>query len=316
MTMSESALTEIAVTAASFRLNESLRQRAVERLAPHKVVFASDDDTATKERLIAFLRGKAAVIAGRETFDESVLTCLPELRVISKYGVGLDNVDLAAAERFGLEVLSSPGVNAFAVAEHTLGVALALFRNIAANDRLLHTKTWRKNGGRQLRGATVAIVGLGAVGCELAKLLRAFEVELLCVDILDKHDAAAALGGRQVSLAQALELSDLVTLHVPLTDATRHLLGSTHISMMKKGAFLINTSRGEVVDEAALKAALKSGHLAGAGLDVFMGEPQVDWDLVGLSQVVGTPHTAGNSDAAVAAMGSAAIENLRSFFNI
>jgi D-3-phosphoglycerate dehydrogenase len=307
---------EVAVTASTFCQTESLRVQVVDRLAPCNVVFAKDVDISSEESLIAFLRGKSAVIVGREKFSEDVFKRLPDLKVISKYGVGLDNIDLDAASRAGVKVLSSPGVNAFAVAEHTLGLALALFRNIAVNNQLLHDKIWRKNGGRQLRGATVAIIGLGAVGCEVAKLLRMFEVRLLCVDVLDKKSSAAALGAKQVSLDEALGCADLVTLHVPLNESTRTLINASRLSQMRVGTFLINTSRGEVVDEAALKRALEAGHLAGAGLDVFMGEPHVDWELAAGPRVVGTPHTAGNSDAAVAAMGRAAIENLRSFLSI
>lgn len=278
-------------------------------MSGHRVVFW---DPA--QDLAVFLTGKDAALIGRETIDDALLAKLPQLRAVSVYGVGFDNIDDAACATRGVALLVAPGVNAAAVAEHTIGLMLAVLRNIARNDRYLHDGIWNKDGGRMLTGKTVGIIGCGAVGSRVGALLRAFSCPLVLNDIADKADLAAEWGACRMSLQETVQSADIITVHVPLTRLTRSLFDDALISLMKPGAVLINTSRGPVVSIPALKKALKSGQLAGAGLDVFESEPIVDKDLFALPGLVGTPHTAGNALEAVEAMTDAAALKLRDYF--
>jgi len=306
-------LVDVAVTSSTFCRTPDLRAFAIRILHGNTVRFADGDLPGSS--LAEFLANADAAIVGREVITADLLARCPKLKVISKYGVGLDNLDLSACDAAGVAVLSAPGVNARAVAEHALGFAISLFRNLTANDRLLQAGVWRKDGGRQLFGSNVGLIGFGATAVEFARLLRPFEVDLQVVDIRDRASAAASFGGRQADLDTVLTSVDLLSLHVPLTEATRNLLNRERFARMKPGSFLINTSRGEVVDPAALREVLQSGHLAGAALDVFLSEPINDSLLTSLPSFVGTPHTAGNAREAVAAMGQAAVGNLRTFLD-
>lgn len=250
-------------------------------------------------------------IVGREAVDSTVLSGAKKLEIISKYGVGLDNVDVSACSAHGgVRLVHRPGVNAQAVAEHTVGLMLGLSRKICEGSRHLFEGRWIKNGGVSLSGKTLGIIGYGHVGSALALLARSFNCQILAYDIIDKKSDLARVGGLPVGLKKLLSSSDFVSVHVPLTDKTRHLIGQEEFDLMKSTSFFINTSRGEVVDEAALKRALKAGEIGGAALDVFSVEPFDDMELLSLPNFIGTPHTAGNSKEAVWAMGSAAVEEL------
>jgi D-3-phosphoglycerate dehydrogenase len=189
---------------------------------------------------------------------------------------------------------------------------LALCRNIAKGDRLLHRGLWVKDGGRQLTGKTVGIIGCGHIGTEVGKILKAFQCPLQLCDIIDLTQKAEQLSAKVVTLDQLLQESDFISLHVPLTPETLNLIGEAQLQLMKPTSYLINTSRGKVVDQHALKIALISGQIAGAGLDVFSKEPLVDPELYQLENLVLTPHSAGNSAEAVLAMGEAAIRGIQS----
>jgi D-3-phosphoglycerate dehydrogenase len=310
----------IAVTSVSFCRNDELRRRAEATLGTtglgHDVRFVGAPDghtTLAGPALLAALDGADAAIIGREAITDDLLAQRPQLRAIALYGVGYDNVDLAACQRHGVAFLHAAGVNAQAVAEHTAGLMLAALRQIAANDRLLKAGTWRKAGGHQLSGRTVAVVGCGHCGSAVARLLKAFGCPLLLVDVVPKPDLARATGGREISFADALPLADVITLHVPLTPATRHMINAETLSRMRPGSVLVNTSRGAVIDEQALRLALANGPLGHAALDVFESEPMLDQTLVGLANVVATPHTAGNAREAVLAMGQAALDKLAAY---
>ncbi len=303
----------IAVTSATICARPELRARVEGLLAPkHRIRFATFTKPG-REDLRAFLAGADGALIGREVIDEPLLAGLPDLRAVSVYGVGFDNVDAAACAKRGVALLVAPGVNADAVAEHTLGLMLAVLRNIARNDRLLHEGVWNKDGGRTLQGKTVAILGCGAVGSRVGRLLKAFSCHIVLNDILAKAELAAELGGCELGIEAALQIADIVTVHVPLTAVTRGLFDEKAFGQMKPGAVLVNTSRGPVVRLAALKKALKTGQVAGAGLDVFENEPILDAELFAHPGVVGTPHTAGNAREAVEAMTDAAAAKLRDY---
>lgn len=260
--------------------------------------------------LSEIIEGCSYWIVGREPVNSRLLSSAKNLEIVSKYGVGLDNVDIAACDAHGVKLVHRPGVNAQAVAEHALGLMLGLARKICEGSRHLFEGRWLKNGGVSLSGKTIGIIGYGHVGSALAPLVRSFGCQILAHDILDKSEQLSTLGGQSVSLKELLTLSDFISVHVPLTQKTLGLIGRAEFELMKPTSFFINTSRGEVVDESALKWALKSGEIGGAALDVFSEEPFADHELLSLANFIGTPHTAGNSKEAVWAMGQAAVEEL------
>ena len=299
---------KIAVTSRSFSKNPILRAELLHRYPD--VTFNDDGRSLRGESLIDFLRGHDAAITALETLDASVFASLPELKIISKYGVGLDMIDREALQRHGVRLAWSSGVNKRSVAELVIAAAIQLLHRAAAANVEVRDGKWRQVVGRQLTGKTVGIIGCGHIGKDLAILLRAFDCRVLANDILDFPDFYRAHSVGAVSLDDLLRESDVVTLHVPLDDSTHNLLSSKKLSKMKHGAVLINMARGGVMDEAAVKEMLLDGRLAGAAFDVFAEEPPNDRQLLALPNVLATPHIGGSTEEAILAMGRAAIEGL------
>ncbi len=306
---------KIGVTSVSLCKSAALRAKAATILAGHEVKYIALPRSAAADELVSFLFDCDAALIGREVITADILAKLPRLKAISVYGVGFDNVDAGACGARGVALLVTHGVNADAVAEHTLGLILASMRNIARNHLLLAAGTWNKDGGRTLGGKVLAVVGCGAVGSRVGRLGNAFGCSVRVVDLVDKTQIANEIGAVQVSLEVALGSADILSMHVPLTAATDGMVNERFLAQMKPGSHLINTSRGRVVRLSALKKALESGHLAGAGLDVFESEPILDLELFALPGLVGTPHTAGNAVEAAMAMGVAALDQLRRYFD-
>ncbi len=298
----------VAVAALSFLRNDTLRAELAARY-PH-VTFGDATAPLAGESLIALLRGHDRAIVGLERVDGRLLDQLPELRVISKYGVGLDGIDVEAVARRGIKLGWTGGVNRRSVAELTLAFAIALFHRLPECDVAMRQGRWHKLVGRQLTGKVVGIVGCGFVGQELVRLLAPFDCRVLAHDIRDYSQFYAAHRVTPVGLHELLRSSDVVTLHVPLDASTSGMIGAAQIALMPRGSFLINTARGGLVDETALATALESGHLAGGACDVFQGEPDVNPRLAGLPTFLGTPHIGGSAYEAQLAMGRAAIEGL------
>jgi phosphoglycerate dehydrogenase-like enzyme len=261
---------------------------------------------------VSFLRGHDRAIIGLECIDESVLSQLPDLKIISKYGVGLDGIDLAAVARHGVTFAWTGGVNRRSVAELTLAFAIALVHRVPETSVALRAGEFQKLAGRQLTGRAVGIIGCGFVGKDLVGLLAPFGCRVLAHDILDFPEFYAANGVQPVSLDRLLAESEIVTLHVPLGASTRGMIGAAQLARMQKGGFLINAARGGLVDEQALIEALTSGHLAGAAFDVFLMEPEANPALLALPTFLGTPHIGGSTAEAQMAMGRAAIAGLES----
>jgi D-3-phosphoglycerate dehydrogenase len=229
------------------------------------------------------------MIIGTVKLTRPMLTQAKRLRAIVKYGVGLDNIDLDAAKELGIQVANLPGVNAQAVAELALGLMFCLARKIAWVDHSLRSGKWEGLIGSNVSGKTLGIVGTGSIGCALAHMVSGLEMTILGYDISPSPKFTAA-GGQYVDLDELLSRSDFVSLHLTLTSQTAHFMDQDRLNRMKPGAFLINTSRGGLVIEAALKEALLTGHLGGAGLDVFETEPPSLGELAKLDQTVFTPH--------------------------
>lgn len=249
-------------------------------------------------------------IAGLDEIDASVIERSNRLRVIARYGVGIDNVDLEAATYKGIIVTNTPGANSVAVAELAIGLILALARLICLANQAIRSGEWPRYNGTGLRGNTAGLIGLGSIGREVAVRLQAFGCRVLAADPFLSPEQASSSGASLVPLSRLLEESDFVSLHAPLLESTVNMVDKAFLNTMKPGAFLINTARGELVDEAALLEALESGRLRGAALDCFRQEPpSMDHPLLKLPQVILTPHSGSHTDDAVNQMGRMAVES-------
>lgn len=255
------------------------------------------------------LEGVVGLIAGTERFDRALLAQAGSLRVISRCGVGLDNIDLIAAAELGIVVRSVASAHVQAVAELTLAGILAVLRQLAQGDRAVRAGAWNRPMGVLLAGKTVGIVGLGRIGKALVSLLEPFSVSVLATDPIEDPLFAAAHGVQYRALSDLLAASDIVTLHVPYAEAVHHLLDRDRLAAMKRGAVLVNTARGGLVDESALAVALTDGHLAGAYLDVFEREPY-SGPLAACETAVLTPHLGTYAVETRTAMELEAVENL------
>ena len=263
------------------------------------------------------IRNAEVLVPLHEFVDEALLEHAPRLRAVSRFGVGYDRVDVEACTRREIYVTYTPGVLSHAVAELTLALMLCLSRRMIEADRYVRTK-WAMDRrttiplGNDLQGKTLGIIGLGRIGIEVARRAKAFNMQVIYYDKMRRLEAEENLGVKYVSLKHLLETSDFVSLHVPLTPETRHLIGERELKMMRKTAYLINTSRGAVVDEKALCRALREGWIAGAGLDVFYEEPvPLDNPLLKMENVVLTPHMATHTIETRQLMVAAVTEDIR-----
>jgi len=247
----------------------------------------------------------ALIVRSAVKVDAHVLEPATRLRVIGRAGVGVDNIDLEAATKKGIAVMNTPGANAVAVAEHTLGLMLAMARHLTRADSLMRAGKWEKKSlqGTELRGKTLGVVGLGRVGLEVAKRARAFHMTVVAHDPFVSTSVARDLEIRMATLDEIYATADYVTLHVGLTPQTAKMINSDTIRKMKRGVRLVNCARGELVDEAALAQALQSGVVAAAALDVFEHEPPKGSPLIGLENVVLSPHIGGSTHEAQEAVG-------------
>jgi D-3-phosphoglycerate dehydrogenase len=268
----------------------------------------------TSDELIDFLKGCNAAIVGLDKIHKELLCQLPEMRVVSKYGVGLDNINLADCRSMNVEVLHTPGVNKRSVAELTLGYMLSLLRNISVTSTKLKQNIWDKDGGSQLTGKTVGIIGVGNIGKDLVSLFKPFNCRILVNDIIQQDAYYRDNNLTEVDKTSIFKEADIITIHTPLTSETANLISRNSLQLMKPSALLINTARGEIVNQTDLKDALANGRIAGAALDVYDKEPPDDFELISLPNLIATPHIGGNSAEAVEAMGISAIDNLINYF--
>lgn len=253
-----------------------------------------------------------AVISRTVALSEHAIAACPGLKVVSKHGVGVSNIDVAACSARGIPVFVTPGANAQSVAELTLGLMLAAARGIAHMDGEIRAERWtRLQNGVELKGKTLGLVGFGQIGRLVAKFCQALGMRVSVYDPYAGADAQQDGVERVDDLDTLLRRSNVLSLHIPLTPATRALIGVPELAKLPAGAIVINTARGEVVDEAALVEALESGRLGAAGLDTTVDEPLgLDSPLRRMSNVVLTPHVGGSTDAALAAMATAAARNV------
>lgn len=262
---------------------ELLRQRAEAHLRP---------DLKQRELLEAIPQYDALIVRSGTKVTAKVIEAGKRLKVIARAGVGVDNIDVAAATRRGVVVVNAPGGSTVAAAEHTIAMMLALARHIPSADASLRAGRWQRQEfmGTEVRHKILGVVGLGKIGAEVARRAQGLEMRVLTFDPFASEELARHLGVELVSLEELLRRSDFVTVHTPLTEATRNLIGAPELASMKPKAYLINCARGGIVDEGALLASLEGGRIAGAALDVFSQEPPGQSPLLACSRVVVTPH--------------------------
>ena len=305
--MKDSAL-RIAVCSRSFSRNSRLREALKSQF--RDVRFNDEGITLAGDSLIEFLGDCDMAITALERIDEYVLSQLPRLKRISKYGVGLDMIDLEALQRYQKQLAWKAGVNRRSVAELALTMMLTIIRKIPESQAQIASGNWVQTVGNTLSGKTIGIVGCGNIGQDLFSLLKPFGCQMLVNDINESYEFFSMNDLEVTPLTQLLSHSDIVTLHLPLDESTRHILSRAQLQEMKMGSILVNTARGGLIDEDALFDEIQKGRIVGAGLDVFEEEPPFSNKLLSFPQVVSTAHIGGSSEEAILEMGMAAIEGL------
>lgn len=302
---------KILATPTSFLTAENAQARAALEAFAEDVVYNDTGKPLQPEEILARLEGVDGYLAGLDYITSEVIEKAPDsLKVISRYGAGVDRVDVLTCKRRGISVTNTPGTNAVAVCELAFALMLCVARNIPGLHQAVEAGAWPRNEGMELNGKTLGIVGLGAIGKQLAIRARAFGMTVIAYDPFFDEAFATAHGIARTTLDEVMTTADIVSLHLPLNPETRHLIHAERIAKMKKGAIIINTARGGLIDEEAAAQAVVSGQLGGLGLDAFEQEPLLASPLKGLERVIFTPHTGAHTAEAVKAMGLMAVDNL------
>ncbi len=285
-------------------VTETIHPDAISFMKEHGEVVQGT--SIVQDEMIAQMQGCEAVLIRLAKITAEVMDAVPSLKVIAKHGIGVDNIDVAAATARGIQVVNAPFANINAVAEHGLALIMACSKMIVQMHDLTCEGQFSqrvKYVTTELAGKTVGLVGLGRISSLLAKKLSGLDVKIIASDPFVTAERAAQLGVELVSFDTLLETADFISLHTPLMESTKHMMSTAQFAKMKKSAVLVNVARGPVVDEVAMIAALKSGEIAGAGLDVFEAEPpQNDNELFSMHNVIVSPHNAALSDNATRAM--------------
>jgi D-3-phosphoglycerate dehydrogenase len=298
----------IAVASRSFSRNPLLREELGKKFT--SIRYNDAGKALAGEELIDFLQDRTGAIIALEKITRDVLEALPGLKFIGKYGVGKDGLDQKAMKDLGVKLGWSGGHNKQSVAELVLCFMLGIARNIFVGMKNIHEEKWIVQGGFQLDGKTVGIIGCGHVGRTVINLLSPFGCKILGNDILDMDDYFKENGVIKASKEEIYKEADFITLHIPYSTTTHHLISTQELEKMKKETILINTSRGGIVDEQALYKSLQSGSIGGGAADVFEEEPCINGALLELSNFFPTPHIGGSAKEAIINMGRAAISNL------
>jgi len=299
----------VLVTARSYgRHDPSLRTELEAQVGD--VRYNPTGSTLTAAQVRDLIHDCDGYIAGVDEVPAEVLRAAPRLKVIARYGVGYDRIDLDEARRLGIVVTNTPGANSGSVADLTVGLLLSLARQIPQAAEAVRAGKWPRMSGLSLEGKTIGLLGFGAIGKLVACRLEGFHADIRACDPQVPDDDFRRYHVTGSSLDELLQSSDFLSLHLPANDATRQMVNRAFLAKMKSGAYFINTARGELVDEDALLAALLDGHLAGAAIDVFSKEPpDPDHPLLHHPSVLPTPHMAAHADAATNKMGRAALDD-------
>lgn len=303
---------KVAVTSASFAKLNVLRDYLESMF--ENVVYKTTPGYFNEDEFIEFAKDCDAAIVGLDPVTEKVLKNSPNLKMVSKYGVGLNNIDQDACNKYNVKIGWTGGVNRRSVAEQTLAKMIFLSRNLYTTSQKLKKGIWHKDGGLELSELTIGIIGVGFIGKDLIQLLTPFGAKVLVNDIIDQSNYYNTVQVESVSKDEIYEKSDIITLHVPLDESTHYLINKDVLDRMKPSAFIINTCRGAVVNLLDLKDALKNNIIAGAAIDVYEEEPPQDLEFLALENLICTPHISGNSKKSIELMGRSAIDHLKSYF--
>lgn len=300
----------ILVTPRSFRSTDGEHWDELHS-SPYEVVRSPHKNKLmTEEEMIEYVstREVEGIIIGLDPVNEKVISNAPELKVISKYGTGLDNIDLETAQREGVTVTYTPGTNSQSVADLTLALLLSLARHVPLHDQFLKQGDLKRETGMEIWEKNLGIVGLGQVGTAVARRAQGFAMDVLYTDAERQPLQENAIELSYVDLDSLLENSDIVTLHCPLTEGTRNLIGREELQSMREEALLINTARHELVDVPSLKKALQEGYIAGAALDTFDDEDNLDKGLIEMDNFIASPHAGASTKESVLRMANMATE--------
>lgn len=305
---------KIIATSPSFSKNAKLKKELLTHFPDAKL--NQEGLRFSKNELLDFIGDAEGIIVGLEEIGLEILNDLPNLKVIAKYGVGLNNIDLKGCADRGVHIGWTGGVNRLSVAEMTLGYMLMLCRNLYVTSNELKQGIWNKSGGFQLSGKTIGIIGVGYIGKELIRLLQPFGCTILVNDIINQTDFYHENNLIEVTKKELYARSDIISIHTPLDNTTKGMINQQVFKQMKSSAFILNSARGGIIDEKDLKMALQNHFIAGAAIDAYIEEPPTDTELLQLPNLICTPHIGGNSQEAVEAMGMSAILHLREYFNV
>ena len=303
---------KIVVTSPSFSSNKILQKEIYQHYSNVKLNL--EGKRFDKKGLIEYIKEADGIIVGLEPIDEEVLSYCKHLKIISKYGVGLNNIDLEACEKREITIGWTGGVNKLSVAEMTLGYMLMLTRNLFITSNKLKNGIWDKSGGFQLSNKKIGIIGVGHIGKELVRLLKPFNCEIYVNDIINQDKYYKENNLINISKEEIFKTCDIVSIHTPYDETTKEMVNLEVFEMMKRSSFIINSARGGIIKEDDLKYALQNQFIAGAAIDAYVEEPPSDKELISLPNLICTPHIGGNSKEAVEAMGLSAIKHLTEFF--
>ncbi len=300
---------KVLVTPRSFGMHDPALKTKLEQTVG-EVVYNATGRPLRSEELIPMVAGCDGMIAGLDEIDRTVIEAAHKLKVIARYGVGVDQVDLKTAQARGIIVTNTPGANSSSVAELAIGLMLSLARDIPQVVSSTRSGKWPRAQGVTLDGKVIGLLGLGAIGKRVARRLAGFDCRLIAFDPYVDAEEAKTWGVELLPRGDVIAQADFLSLHLPVLPETRGMVNATFLAQMKRGAYLINTARGELVDDGALFDALQSGHVSGAALDVLQQEPpDPAHPLLALSQVLVTSHTGSHTDGAANAMGHMAIHD-------
>jgi len=303
----------LAVTSRSFSKHPFLRQEVLKVYPDAK--FNDEGLSLNGQTLIDFLKGYEKAITALEKIDETILAKLPDLKVIGKYGVGLDMMDLHAMKKFGVNLGWTGGVNKRSVSELVISFAIYLLHRVAFLNSEVKNGKWYQIKGRQLSNCTFGIIGCGHIGKDIIRLLKPFNCNILVYETQDLKQFYKENNVTPVGLEELIQKSDVVSLHLPLNDSTKNIMNQDRLQMLKKSAILINIARGGLVDEEALEKLLVEKKIAGAALDVFAIEPPTNVKFALLDNVLVTPHIGSSTEETIIEMGMAAINGLKNAKN-
>ncbi len=299
----------IAVTSRSFSKNEFLRKKLLE--VDSNVKFNDSNSTLKDDELVNFLKGCDKAITSMEIIDEKLLSKLPALKKISKFGVGIDMIDTIALKKKGIKLNYFPGTNKRSVSELVISLSTLLLRKAPIMNADMKEGKWKQIKGRQLSGLTVGIIGCGPIGRDVIHLIQPYQCKLLLFDQINLEELCNNYKNvRQTTLENLLTQSDVITIHLPLNEKTKNIINSDMVKLIKKNAVLINLARGGLIDEDEVIQSLKDGLISGVAIDCFRDEPLSNFQISKIPNLFTTPHIGGSTEEAILSMGMAAIEGI------